>query len=127
MQIQYIRGFNLLEILVAFAIAAMSLGVIFDLFSTSASSTVLGKEYLHAVELAQSLVSEHGHSIDRVSNSGLSQERYRWRVTVTPNASGAETGPLDLRHLSVEVTWRSRGRDRTVKLEALKPNPFGAQ
>lgn len=111
------RGFSLLETVVAFAIMAMALGAIFNLFSRSTVSTVLGSEYGQAVELAQSLAAGHAPGVAR--GAGVAAENFAWTVAASPHGSGA--GPLALERVAVEVTWPSRGAQRTVRLETLRP------
>uniref|UniRef100_UPI0035939C60 type IV pilus modification PilV family protein n=1 Tax=Thiocapsa sp. TaxID=2024551 RepID=UPI0035939C60 len=47
-------GFSLLEVLVAFAILAVSLGVLMQIFSQATRTTLLSSQYSRAASLAES-------------------------------------------------------------------------
>lgn len=54
------RGFTLLEILVAFSIFTVSLGVLFQIFSKGTRAAMLGDEYSQAIIIAQSRLASFG-------------------------------------------------------------------
>ena len=117
-------GFTLLEVLVAFSITAMALGVVFQIFGKGSTALVLGDEYAEAVAIAESRLAEWSVGPEgQVARSG-SDGRYGWQVDVSDygdaGAAGAKT-PLELKQLAVEVRWESRGQTRVVKLQTLKP------
>ena len=119
MQPHHGRGFSLLETLVAFTIAALSLGAIFGLFSRSTVSTAVGTEYGQALELARSLAA--ASAAGTAHRTGVSAQKYAWTVSVTPHANGSYAGPLALERIAVDVTWPSRGGQRSVRLDTLRP------
>jgi type II secretion system protein I len=80
------RGFSLLEVLVAFAILAIALGVIMQIFSTGLRNVTVGEDYTRAILLAQSKLASLGteESLQPGEQTGAFDEGYRWRVTVQP-------------------------------------------
>mgnify|MGYP002623032202 CR=1 FL=1 len=122
-------GFSLLEVLVAFSIFALSLGIIFQIYSTGARSTALSDEYARAIIIAQSQLASIGN--DEVADigeySGIEHEKYQWVSRIT----AVEDDNIDLetnfkiakRAIEVEVSWDSIGKTRTVKLNTIKLIP----
>ncbi len=80
------RGFTLLEVLVAFAILTLSLGVVMQIFSTGLNNLALGDEYSRATLLAQSRLAALGieEPLKAGDESGDFGDGYHWHVTVTP-------------------------------------------
>jgi type II secretory pathway pseudopilin PulG len=123
-------GFTLLETLVAFVIAATSLGLLYQVHSNATTTSALAGEYLVATELAESVVAELAETEKAVAfaRSGVADEKYRWTVraaALPPPIAEAEareqTARFQLREVSVEIEWRSRERDRHIELHTVKP------
>lgn len=118
------RGFSLLEVLVAFSILAMTLGVLSNIYSRATMSIVSGNEYAKATLVAQSLLAGAGVSDDLevIETSGTSLEKYNWVKRVTPYANAEnEDIKIELRRVEVEINWESLGKTRRIKLQSLKP------
>ena len=123
------RGFSLLEILVAFSILAISLGIILKIFSTGITSAQVTGDYTIAVQIAQNLLDKTGSEspLKLGEINGSENKLYQWRVTV---ALKVFTSPeLDLHDLPValfDVTARvwwggeNKSDDRVVELHTLK-------
>lgn len=128
-QINKQHGFSLLEILVAFSIFALSLGVIFQIYGTGARSTVLSDEYARAVIVAQSKLASIGvdETADIGESTGTENNKYHWITRI----SNATEDDIDLetnfgivkREVEVEVNWDSRGKIRSIKLNSIKLIP----
>ena len=56
-------GFSLLEVLVAFAILALSLGVLLQIFSRAMSTTAVSGSYSRAAAMAEARLAEVGVTI----------------------------------------------------------------
>lgn len=84
-------GFSLLEVLVAFVILALSLGVIMRIFSTSLNNIGRSERATVAVEVARSALARLGVE-EPLSEGELSGEDagYRWTATIRRHA-GAES------------------------------------
>ena len=114
-------GFTLLEVLVAFLIAAAALAVLFRAAGESASSVAVASRYTEALSRARSHLAEADALIvapgDREGDDGGG---YLYRVRITPRQAGAGlAGVLTpaLFDVSVAISWDSDGRPRAVQLD----------
>jgi general secretion pathway protein I len=117
------RGFTLLEVLVAFSILTVSLGVLFQIFSKGTSAVILGNEYSQAIIIAQSRLASAG--IEGEYN-GEENETYRWTTTIRPYDSGDDLETnfgISRREIEIVVDWYSQGKKHSVKLNTLKLIP----
>ena len=114
-------GFSLLEVLVAFSILAVSLGILFQIYSKGAYSARLADDFNDAVTIAQSRLSNIG--IESIPDVGIyedSNEKFRW---VTRVNEWEQRLKLIKREVEVEVSWHSRRGLHSVKLNTLKLFP----
>lgn len=127
------RGFSLLEILVAFSILALSLGVLMQIFSGSLRNADTTRDQAQAVTLAQSLLASAGVEgpLAAGETSGVVADKFRWTLRASPFARepGTEESAsvrtpvlLDLWEVSVKVAWggESVGAERAVTLNTLR-------
>ncbi len=124
------RGFSLLEILIAFSILALSLGILLKIFSSGINTAGVAEEYSAAVQIAESLMAKTGveTALQPSEASGVENEKYNWRVIVSPFQFTAEN--LDLSTLGAElykvkviVNWSdqdSKNEGRELELITLK-------
>lgn len=122
------QGFSLLEILVAFAILAISLGVLLQIFSTGLRSATLAEDYSKATLHAQSLLAALGTEIPLTEGviEGQIDARFHWRSTVSQFSedSAGITGFRGTAYrVNVEVFWDDPGQTRSVVLESLRLGP----
>lgn len=123
-------GFSLLEVLVAFAVLALLLGVLLRLFSGGLRTAELAERYGRATLLAESALAALGSAEPLAAAEGAYAEAgdYHWQVTVepypwTPPATGAEPAlaPFLVR---VRVSWSDEaGAERDVTLTTLRLAP----
>lgn len=115
------QGFSLLEVLVAFVILSLTLGVLYQVFATGLRNSALSEEYTHAALHAESVLAGLGIEtpLEEGEQQGEIDERYHWRVTI----SLYQDEDLELESLSiipywlrVEVFWQ----ERSVVLESLR-------
>jgi len=124
------RGFSLLEILIAFSILALSLGILLKIFSAGVNTAGVAEEYTAAVQIAESLMAGTGVEapLQPSEDSGLENDKYHWQVSVSPFQFMAENLdstaiPAVLFKVKVTVSWGddSGGADgRQVELITLK-------
>lgn len=125
------RGFSLLEILIAFSILALSLGILLKIFSAGVNTAGVAEDYTAAVQIAESLMAGTGVEapLQAGETSGLENEKYHWRVSVSPFQFMAEKDldaailPVALFKVKVTVNWgddNTAADGRQVELITLK-------
>ncbi|NCA71662.1 MAG: prepilin-type N-terminal cleavage/methylation domain-containing protein [Sphingobacteriia bacterium] len=121
------RGFSLLEVLVAFAILAISLGVLMQIFSQAARATVLSAQYSRAASLAESKLN--GIDVLDVTLaegvlSGEPEDGMAWEISITALTLGDEFGAAEplMRPYRVTATvlWQDGEQARRVTLSTLR-------
>ncbi len=125
MKIKNNQGFSLLEILVAFTIMALSLGIMLNIFSSGVNTAMVAEDYIIATQLAESLIASSGveQALEVGERSGIEVDKYQWRVIVTESSELdiAEQSQIKLMNISVQVHWDDgQQQGRTVELNSLK-------
>lgn len=111
----------------AFSILAVSLGILFQIYSKGAQSARLAYDYANALTIAQSRLANIG--IEAQPDIGVYEsgnEKFHWiiRVRATEDDPDLEKDhKLIKRDIEVEVSWESKGKIRSVKLNTLKLFP----
>ena len=124
------RGFSLLEVLVAFAILSITLGVLLQAFATGVRGTALSEDYTRATLHAESILAALGRELpleQSVMEASI-DDKFFWRSTVAPYyvEGGADTSdaPVTPYRVVVEVFWQESGfQPRSVVLETLRLVP----
>ncbi len=121
------QGFSLLEILVAFSILAISIGILLKIFSSGVNTAVISEEYIVATQIAESLMATTGveSPLEFGVTSGTEAEKYHWKVSVdefvNPLIEDGEAG-TDSAFMDVQVTvsWEENGNNgRFVELNTV--------
>lgn len=118
-------GFTLLEVLVAMAIFALAGGALLETFHGGLRDTRLAGEYTRAVILARSRLAEvrAGAAPAPGVVDGRFGPVYAWRVTISDyNVSAAATAEnihIQPLAVTVEVSWESGAKHRSVRLQSL--------
>jgi general secretion pathway protein I len=110
------QGFSLLEMLVAFSILALSLGILMRIFSGSLGNVEAAHDRAQAVVLAQSLLASAGITSPLVPGeiSGEMGGKFHWTMHTRPyqdqSAASGMLQPvvpdsLSLWEVEVEVRW----------------------
>jgi general secretion pathway protein I len=129
-------GFTLIEVLVAFAIAAMSLTLLLKIQSNSTATVIAAQQYLIAIELARSLIDDSSvtESSPHFERSGRF-DKYEWivrgkeyisQLKDRPDSPGSTSnnagkGVLPLREITASVTWTARDRTNRFELQTIRP------
>jgi general secretion pathway protein I len=127
-QVNKQQGFSLLEILIAFSILALSLGILLKIFSAGVNTAVVAEDYTAAVQIAESLMAKTGVVTPLQANqaSGVENEKYHWLVEVSPFEFNPENVDLTaltavLFKVRVTVSWGDDNvNDRQIELTTLK-------
>ncbi len=121
-------GFTILEVLVAFLVAALLLAVILSGFSTGLSSLARADRMSQAALVAQSRIAELGvvEPLQEGQVSGRDDQHgdYRWQINVQPFAwdyadATAQQGST-LYKVDVEVFWPTGDKEHSFLLTTLK-------
>jgi general secretion pathway protein I len=119
-------GFTLIEVLVAFTIAALMLGALSQVFSTGIGSAALANAEKEALLIAQSSLDELGagelltprETTDRVG------DKYNRKMIIRPRndlGSNSRIGPQFLIfEVEVIVSWKSALQTRSISLQTMR-------
>ncbi|MGC2415787.1 MAG: prepilin-type N-terminal cleavage/methylation domain-containing protein [Stellaceae bacterium] len=120
-------GFTLLEVIVALAIAALALIVLFRAGSDGLFAVDTATRAEEAVERAQSHLAAIGHDVALLlgETAGDDGGGYHWRLRINPVASWpaqladplAPPTTTTLFDVEVAISWSGRGRDHAVVLD----------
>jgi len=108
------QGFSLLEILVAFSILAVSLGILLKIFSSGIHTAVIAENYTVATQIAESLMAKTGVETPLTEGemSGVEDETYHWQVSIAQLSEPMVEEELMARLLVVQVIVKW-GEDET--------------
>ena len=120
-------GFTLLEVLVAFTVLAISLGVLFQIFSTGMRASRSAEEYTRATLLAESKLAAIGitDALEEGETTGDFEDGFAWRVAIRPyRLDGPEAEglppPIEAYEVVVTVSWGQGSGERSVSLTTLR-------
>jgi general secretion pathway protein I len=108
------RGFTLIEVLVAFAILALTLAALMQLFATGLRSADATDRHLMALMLARSVLDDVGTEIPIAAGeqSADIEQGYRWTVRILPSATLAPVTNAEWMavpyEVQVAITWNGR-------------------
>lgn len=129
------RGFSLLEVVVAFSILALTLGVLIQIFSRAVTTTSMSADYSRAATLAEAKLNALGLEIplEAGSVSGETEDGFAWEVFVEP----FELGEVDWQptllpyQVTAVASWDDGGGRRRqisiVSLRAIQGSAFRGQ
>jgi general secretion pathway protein I len=128
------RGFSLMEVLVAFSVLALALGVTMRIHSGALKNVETAHAQAGALSLAQSLLAQGCGETPLAAReaSGLVDDRYEWRIAVAPyhdeHAPNRATIAM-LWEVDVMVAWRdsASSRPRSVSLRSLRAQAQATQ
>ncbi len=125
------RGLTLLEVVVAFAIAALALGVLFDGALSGLRAARVASDYQMATALARSHLAAlgSGAGLTALEQEGEDGDGFHFRIKVAPGATttlgrsdielAQGTPPMQATLFAVSVveSWTKDGSPREVRLE----------
>ena len=125
------HGFTLLEVLIAFVIAALALGVLLGSEVNGLHAARAASRYEQAVARARSHLALAVHASPLVPGEWQGDDGggFNWHLRVTPVAStavrpvnavtlrAASRYPLTLCAVSIRITWRDGDTPREVRID----------
>jgi general secretion pathway protein I len=120
------NGISLIEVLVAFVILSISVTVLFRIFSSGATNTVIAQQYINAVQIAESHIAKAGVSSEFMTtvDSGITDDKFTWQTTIEPyqfhEEPDMEFYPVSAYRVTVQVSWQERGQVRNIVLSTIK-------
>lgn len=116
------RGLSLLELLVALAIMAMALGMLYRASGSSARSAGDLQSYQRAAMLAQSLLAARDAIPETGWNEAGDSAGFVWAVQSSPyGAADPNPNVPRLHEIVIEVAWQERGSSKHIVLQTLRP------
>ncbi|RIZ65331.1 MAG: type II secretion system protein [Methylococcales bacterium] len=122
------QGFSLLEILIAFSILALSLGILLKIFSAGVNTAIIAENYTTAVQISESLMAKTGIEtpLQIGQTTGIENNIYHWQIEISPftfNDDQIDTKilPAELFKVKISVHWGDDMlSDRQLELTTLK-------
>lgn len=122
-------GFSLLEILVAFAILSVSLGILLRIFGGAGQIAATADEYSRAIAVAETMYAQLGIEVPLQpgESHGEVDENYRWTLRVEPypvdeSLQGAQQGHKPY-WVELSVEWGGEEDPRAFDLHTLRMLP----
>ena len=111
------RGFSLLEMMVAIAILALSLGALYQAVSGATRNVRSDEKYAYAVELARSLLANNA-MVPRSGwdSDGKTRGDFSWEVHAVPIDFSRSLPPGALQSIEVSVSWPDGRKNRVLTL-----------
>ncbi|HYN79168.1 MAG TPA: prepilin-type N-terminal cleavage/methylation domain-containing protein [Lamprocystis sp. (in: g-proteobacteria)] len=124
-------GFSLLEVLVAFAILALSLGVLMQIFSRGMLTTLAAAQYSRAASLAEARLAAVGSAIplEAGATSGKPENGFAWELSIVQTeladaapglALSTQAPPVTPYRVTVTILWQDGARARHLTLSTLR-------
>lgn len=119
-------GFSLLEVLVAFAILSISLGVLYQAFANSLRNVSAVDHHSRAMVIAESRLVEALSEVPykEGSDSGKVDDYYSWEVSIeryeVPEQGVELKQKLEPYQIEVQVSWGDGKRRQAYQLSTLR-------
>ena len=133
---RYAKGFSLLEILVAFTLLALAMGVLMQIFSRGVNGAALADRYAKATMYAESKLATVGieDQLKEMAASGKFDDDFTWGLVVRPYQDPLpkeqsavdfeKLMPTQLYEIELKVNFTADDRrERVVKLSTLRLGP----
>lgn len=111
-------GFSLLEVLVAFAVFAITLGTILAVVSANVRVADLSASHGQATLIAESVVERIGADIPaRAGAVSGTEADFRWALTLADRPEPVSGARMRLLDVAVRVSWGEGARARSIDLQ----------
>ena len=116
------RGFSLLELLVAFSIMALSLGLLYKVAGGSARNVTDVVQSQQAGWLAESILASRSSVLEAGWNEDGESAGFAWQVRSVPYNSGINIlQAIPLHSVRIAVSWTAGSRPGQLELVTLLP------
>lgn len=116
------RGFSLLELLVAFSIMALSLGLLYKVAGGSARNVSDVVQSQQAGWLAESILASRSSVLESGWNEDGESAGFAWQVRSVPYNSGINIlQAIPLHSVRIAVSWTAGSRPGQLELVTLLP------
>lgn len=116
------RGFSLLELLVAFSIMALSLGLLYKVVGGSARNVSDVVQSQQAGWLAESILASRSSVLESGWNEDGESAGFAWQVRSVPYNSGINIlQAIPLHSVRIGVSWTAGSRPGQLELVTLLP------
>lgn len=119
-------GFSLLEVLVAFAILSITLGVLMQIFSRAMSTTSVSGSFARGAELAEATLARAGSEIPMAEgdSTGEAEAGYTWSLRMTQldvtDLFLDEAPPVTPYRVTATAYWQDGSVERHFSLATLR-------
>lgn len=117
------KGFTLLEILVALAILATAVTIIFQLFSSSLRNIGVSEDVVSAAVKAEAKMREilGNEELEENSWTETTPDGYTFTVNITETLQQkTESLPVQVLQVELAVIWKKGARERSFRLKTHK-------
>jgi general secretion pathway protein I len=113
-------GFSLLELVVALAIMALALGVLYRAIGGGVRAVGDASKYEKAVLIAESLLEMRDSVVPGGWQESGAWESFHWSISSSPyDAAGGS--PVPLHRVQADVAWRDGAREHSFSLVSVRP------
>jgi type II secretion system protein I len=117
------EGFTLLEILVALAILATAVTIIFQLFSASLRNIAVSEDVVSAGVRAEAKMREVLSNEELAENSWTetTTDGYKFAVNITETLQEkTDSLPVQVLQIDLAITWTKNSKERSLHLKTYK-------
>jgi type II secretion system protein I len=117
------KGFTLLEILVALAILATAVTIIFQLFSASLRNIAVSEDVVVASVRAEAKMREilSNEELSEDSWTENTDDGYKFAVNIAETLQQkTDSLPIQLLQIDVAITWTKNSKERSLRLKTYK-------
>ena len=117
------KGFTLLEILVALAILATAVTIIFQLFSAGLRNIAVSEDVVSAAVRAEAKMREVLSNEELTENSWTetTTDGYTFAVNITEALQEkTDSLPVQVLQIDLAITWTKNSRERSLRLKTYK-------
>lgn len=117
------KGFTLLEILVALAILATAVTIIFQLFSAGLRNIAVSEDVVSAAVRAEAKMREVLSNEELIENSWTetTTDGYTFAVNITEALQEkTDSLPVQVLQIDLAITWTKNSKERSLRLKTYK-------